>query len=92
MQFRDRSLGFFDRLHLNECETFRPLVVTVTNYFRILNVPDAVEQVEQITLRGIKREITDVQSGRRNFDRLRLTLGPRLLMLILLGAVATCCG
>jgi len=54
VQFLNRAFGFFDRLHLNERETLRPLVVTITDYFCVLNVPDAVEQVEQVTLRGIE--------------------------------------
>jgi hypothetical protein len=91
VQFLYRAFRFVDGLHLDKCETFRSLIVTVTDYFCVLNVTDPVKQVEQVTLRCVDREIADVQPGRRNFDRLRLTLGPRLGRM-LLRAVATCRG
>jgi len=81
MQFRDRAFCFLNRLHLHKREPFRALVVTVTDYFRILDVPDTVKQVEQITLSRVKREIPDIQPGRTNFDRFGFTLRTRWLLL-----------
>ena len=87
MQFLHRALGFFDRLHLNKSKAFRALIVTVADYFSVLDVTDPVKQVEQIAFGRVERQIADIETGRSNFDRLRFTLWPRLprLSLLLLG-------
>ena len=48
------SLRFFHGLHLHECEPFRALVVFVAHHLRVLDVADAVEQLEQVALRRIE--------------------------------------
>lgn len=55
VQFGHRPLGFIDRLHLHESETFRSLVVSIADNFRVLNVPDAIEELEQIALARVER-------------------------------------
>ena len=57
--------------------------MTVANYFCVLNVSDAVEQLEQIAFGRVEREIAYVETRRRNFDRFRFTLWPRLPLLCL---------
>jgi hypothetical protein len=54
VQFLYRALRFLDGLHLDKSETFRALIVPVTYNFRVLDVADAVKQLEEIALRGIK--------------------------------------
>ena len=82
MQFFDGAFRFLDGLHLNECKTLGALIVPVTEYLRVLNVPDPVEQVEQIAFSRVEGKISDVETGRRNFDWLGFTLGPRLALLL----------
>ncbi len=50
VQFIHRALGFLDRLHLDEGETFRALVVPIAHYFGVLHMADAVEELEEIAL------------------------------------------
>ena len=83
MQFFDRALGFLDGLHLDESKAFRPLVVAVADYLRVLDVADAIKELEQVALCGIEGQIAHIKSRRRNFDRLRFTLRPLLLLLLL---------
>ena len=84
MQFFDGAFRFLDGLHLNECKTLGALIVPVTDYLRVLNVPNSVEQLEQVALSRVEGKISDVETGRRNFDWLGFTLvlEPRLALLL----------
>jgi hypothetical protein len=62
VKFRYCPLGFFDGVHLHEGEAFRTLVMSVANNLRVLNLPDALEEFEQIALRGIERKIAYVET------------------------------
>jgi hypothetical protein len=61
VQFLDGTFRFLDRLHLHESETFRPLIVTVTYDLGVLYMANAVEQLEEITLRRVEGQVTDVE-------------------------------
>jgi hypothetical protein len=54
VQFLDCAFGFLDRLHLNKGETFGTLIVSVTYHFGVLNMPDPVEELEEITFGGVE--------------------------------------
>jgi hypothetical protein len=54
VQLLDGALCFLDGLHLDKGETFRALVVPVTYNLGVLDVTNAVEQFEEIALRGIE--------------------------------------
>jgi hypothetical protein len=54
VQFLDGTFRFLDRLHLHESETFGPLIVTVTYDLGVFDMANAVEQLEEITLRRVK--------------------------------------
>src|SRR5262249_32428185 len=43
VQFLHCALRLFDRLHLDEREAFRTLVMAIAHYFSVLDVADAVE-------------------------------------------------
>jgi hypothetical protein len=83
VQFLNGPLRFLDGLHLNKRKTLRALVVPIAYYLRILHVPDAVEQFEEIALGGVERQVAHVKTRRSDFDRLRFSWCPRRL-----GAVA----
>jgi hypothetical protein len=68
VQFLDGAFRFIHCLHLHESEAFRPLVVPVAHDLGVLNVSDPVEQLEQIAFGGVKRQVPDVEPGRRDFD------------------------
>src|ERR1700736_3837296 len=78
VQFLHRAFGFLDGLHLHESETFRALVVPVAHDLRVLHMANTVEQLEEIALCGVERQITNVKTRRSDFDRLRFARGPRL--------------
>ena len=84
VQFLHRTLGFLDGLHLDKGETFRPLIVAIAHHFGVLDVADAIEELEKIALGRVEGQIADVKTRRRDFDRLRFTLRPRLLIALLL--------
>ncbi len=75
VQFLDRAFRFFGRQHLHEGKPFRALVVPVADYFRVLHLADAVEELEQIALSRIEGEIADVKTRRCDFDCFRLARG-----------------
>ena len=84
MQFVHRALGFLDRLHRDESETFRALVVAITYDFGVLDMANAVEKLEEIALGCVEGQIADVKTRRSDFDCFRFTRRPRLLMRVLL--------
>jgi hypothetical protein len=71
VQFADGALCFLKCLHLNEGETLGTLIVTISNNLCVLNLANAVEQLEKVALRRIEREITYVETRRCHFDRFR---------------------
>jgi len=84
MQFLHCALRFLDRLHLDEGETLRALIVAIAHHFRVLDVADAIEELEQVALGGVEGQIADVKTRRSDFDRLRFALRARLALLLLL--------
>ena len=54
VRFLHCALCFLDGLHLDKGETFRALVVPITYNLGVLNMTDAVEQFEEVALRGIE--------------------------------------
>ena len=54
MQFLHSAFRFFDGLHLHEGESLRTLVVPITYDLRVLDVPDAIKQFEEIALGGVE--------------------------------------
>ncbi len=81
VQLRHGALGFVDCLHLHKGEPFRALVVLIADHLCVLDVANAVEQVEQIAFSSVEGQIADVETRRRYFNRLRFALGPGLLRL-----------
>ena len=62
VQFGYRTLGFVDRLHLDECETFRALVVPIAHDLSVLHVANAIKQLEEIALSGVEGKVADVET------------------------------
>src|SRR5437762_13542443 len=73
MQFLHCAFRFIDSLHLDECKTFGALIVSITYDLGVLHVSDAVEQLEEIALSGIEREIANVKTRRRDFNPFRFS-------------------
>ena len=73
MQLGHRSLRFVHGLHLHKSEALGALIMFIAHDFRILHVADPVEEIKEIALRGIERQITDIKPWRSDFDRFRLT-------------------
>jgi hypothetical protein len=62
MQFLDRAFRFLDSLHLHKRKTFRSLVVPIAYDLCVLYVSNTVEQVEEIALGGVERQVADVET------------------------------
>src|SRR4051794_6293287 len=77
VQFIHGTLRFIHRVHLDEGESLRALVVTIGDDLGVLDRADAVEELEQVALRRVERQVPDVEPGRRYFDRFRFTRRPR---------------
>ena len=71
VQFLDGALRFLDGLHLHKGEPFGALVMPITYDLCVLHMTDAVEQLEEIALRGVEGQIADVKTGRSDFDWFR---------------------
>lgn len=82
VQFLHRAFCFLDGLHLDERKTFRALVVPVAYDLCVLYVANAVEQFEEIALRGIEGQIADVKTRRRDFNSFWLPRRSRWLRAI----------
>jgi hypothetical protein len=54
VQFFHCPSGFLHGLHLDKGKPFGPLIVPVADYLGVLNVPNAVKQLEQVTFCRIK--------------------------------------
>ena len=72
VQFRHSALRFLDGLHLDKRKTFRALVVPIAYDLCVLHVANAVEQVEEIALGGVERQVANVETRRRDFNPLWL--------------------
>ena len=79
VQFLHGAFRLFDGQHLNEGEAFRTLVVLVRHYLRVLNRANSVEEFKEIALRGIERQVPDIEPGRGHFDRFRFMRRTRRL-------------
>ncbi len=73
VQFLHSAFRFLDGLHLHEGESLRTLVVPITYDLRVLDVPDAIKQFEEIALGGIEGQVADVKTRRSDFDSFRLS-------------------
>src|SRR2546430_17604661 len=78
VQFLYCALRFLDRLHRDEGEAFRALIVAIAHDLCVLDVPDPVEELEEIALGRVEGQIADVKTRRGDFDWLRFMLRPRL--------------
>ena len=54
MEFLHGAFRFLDGLHLHEGKSLRTLVVPITYDLRVLDVPDAIKQFEEIALGGVE--------------------------------------
>ena len=79
VQLCDRPFGFLDRLHLNERETLGALVMPVTYHLGVLDVANAIKELEKVTFRGIEGQVADVKTRRRDFDRFWFAWRPLLM-------------
>ena len=79
VQFLHGPFRFVDGVHLDEGEAFRALVVPVGDDLCVLDCAHAVEELEQVALRGVEGQVPDVKPGRGDFDRLRFTRSARSL-------------
>src|SRR5438045_9426455 len=66
VQFRHGPLRFVHRLHLNEGESFRALVVFVSYDLGVLDRADAVDELEETALRRIEPQVPYIRPGRRD--------------------------
>jgi hypothetical protein len=82
VQFLHRAFRFLDGLHLHKRKTFRTLVVPVANDFRVLNMSNAIEQVEEIAFGGVEGQVANVETRRRDFNPFWLAHGSRWLSAI----------
>jgi len=58
----DRPLGLVNRLHLDESESLRLHRVAVHHDLHVLDRSHPVEELEQIALRGVKRQVSNVET------------------------------
>jgi hypothetical protein len=79
VQFVYRAFGLLDGLHLYKRKTFRALVMPIAYDLCVLHVSNAVEQVEEIALGGVERQVANVETRRRDFNALGLACKPRWL-------------
>ena len=68
VQFLHRAFRLFDGLHLYKRKTFRALVVPIAYDLGVMHVADAIEQVEEIALGGVERQVANVETRRRDFN------------------------
>jgi hypothetical protein len=87
VQFLYSAFRFLDGLHLHKRKTFRALVVPIAYDLCVVHVANAIEQVEEIALGGVERQVANVETRRRNFNLFWLARGARWLR-----AIARLCG
>ncbi len=61
VQLLHRAFRFLNGLHLHKSEPLRALVVPVTYDLRVLDVPHAVEQFEEIALGRVEGQVADIK-------------------------------
>src|SRR5262249_1264385 len=66
-------------------KTFRALVVPIAYDLCVLHVSNAVEQVEEIALGGVERQVANVETRRGDFNPFGLACSPRWLRAIARG-------
>jgi len=79
VQFLHGAFRFLDGLHLHKRKTFRALVVPIAYDLCVVHVANAIEQVEEIALGGVERQVANVKPWRRDFDAFRFARRPRRL-------------
>ena len=62
VQFSDRAFRFVDGLHLDESEPLRFLRMLVGNDLYVLDRPDAGEELEEVALCRLKRQVSYVDA------------------------------
>jgi len=82
VQFLHGAFRFLDSLHLHKRKTFRALVVPIAYDLCVLHVSNAVEQVEEIALGGVERQVANVETRRRDFNSFGLARRSRWLRAI----------
>ena len=82
VQFVHSAFRFLDGLHLDKRKTFRALVVPIAYDLCVLHVSNAVEQVEEITLGSVERQVANVETRRCDFNPFGLACRPRWLRAI----------
>jgi hypothetical protein len=82
VQFLHSAFRFLDSLHLHKRKTFRALIVSIAYDLCILHVSNAVEQVEEIALGGVERQVANVETRRRDFNPFWLACRSRWLRAI----------
>src|SRR5512144_62084 len=82
VQFLHCALRLLDGLHLHKRKTFRALIVPIAYDLCVLHVSNAVEQVEEIALGGVERQVANVKTRRGDFDSFWLTRRSRWLCAI----------
>ena len=75
VQFLHGTFRFLDGLHLHKRKTFRALVVPIAYDLCVMHVANAIEQVEEIALGGVERQVANVETRRRNFNLFWLARG-----------------
>src|ERR1044071_3760818 len=79
VQLLHGTFRLFDGQHLDEGEPLRTLVVFVRHYLGVLHGSHAIEELKEIALRRIERQIPDIKPGSGDFDRFRSARRPRTL-------------
>ena len=82
VQFLHGAFRFLDGLHLHKRKTFRALVVPIAYDLCVMHVANAVEQVEEIALGGVERQVANVETRRRDFNPFWLARRSRWLRAI----------
>jgi hypothetical protein len=68
VEFLDGAPRFFGRLHLDERETLGTLRLFMADDFGRHDLADAVEQLREVALGRVEREIADVKTRRGHLD------------------------
>jgi len=73
VQLGDRALRFVDGLHLDEGEALGFVRMLVRNDLYVLDRSDPAEELEEIALRRLKRQVAYVNARGGNLDNLRFS-------------------
>jgi len=82
VQFLHRPFRFLDGLHLHKRKTFRALVMPIAYDLCVMHVANAIEQVEEIALGGVERQVANVETRRRDLNPFWLARRSRWLRAI----------